>query len=434
MAESLIITEEIYALLQTHKSWNRRISFLYKKEIMADCYIVINEGEDRVKIPAHKFVLSACSRQFYNLFFLVQSENNESIFINDFSVEIVDKFLKFVYNNTENMSMDEVWEILRISRFYEVDHIMKKCGDLIMQQLTDVNVFTFLNKAIKYELPTVQERCLNLINQKTVAFLQNPSFLQLNRISLHQVLMHDNLPGKEIEIYRCVISWIDNCLNYHNIAISTESRRKCSAPILNDIRFGAMTIEEFTECAEDQFPILTDEQQLSIFKFFGAGGRKACPFSNQPRTAALPPAMFLRIINEPIPLPKGRNETVLQFSCNQDILFCGVGVYSRRIVIQNAYLTEEVSVRIKKNSTLSTENAVKLFHDGSNTIHNVFLKTNFLVEKSVIYELTVIRHGGGGFFWGGLLQHEVESDGVVVKMIKQETSDCTIAGLFLKNV
>lgn len=50
---------------------------------------------------------------------------------------------------------------------------------------------------------------------------------------------------------------------------------------INDIRFGVITIEEFTECTEDHFPILTNEEQLNILKFFRTSGRKACQFSNQ---------------------------------------------------------------------------------------------------------------------------------------------------------
>lgn len=375
--------EEISTFLK-HRNWDERISFLYKKEIMADCYFVIGEGEGRVKIPAHKFVLSASSKEFFNIFFLMEAGSNE-IFVNDFSINILNTFLKFVYNIPVSLDMNEVWDILRISRLYGVENIIEKCTELIGKNITDDNLFIVLNKAISFQLHTVDLMCLDLLKRKTIEIFQNPHFLDIEKTTLQKILQCDTLPGKQIEIYRIVMNWIDNKLNVNNLPNTSENRKNCLGHVVKDIDFGSMTISEFSECSEDDNSILSKDEMLDIYRCIG---KRHCEFNIKSRESLLPEKCLRNF--------ESCNGThKLTFFSNRDHLVSGLSLFRRCIHpkirgLEIFYRYENISYFIEdEDHNKIAEDTAQVIDNGFNGNYHVFFKEQFFLLKGKKYDVTV---------------------------------------------
>lgn len=51
-------------------TWKCRLRILHKEKYMSDCKFILNDGQERFEIKAHKMILASCSMEFQNLYFL----------------------------------------------------------------------------------------------------------------------------------------------------------------------------------------------------------------------------------------------------------------------------------------------------------------------------------------------------------------------------
>lgn len=434
-----IISEDISALLkQLH--WNEKIAFLYKKEIMADCFFVIGEGEAKTRIPAHKFILSACSQEFLNYFFLMESDSNE-IFLHDFSIEILEKFLTFVYKNACSLVMDDIWEMWKISRLYGVHTLIDKCADFIGENITEENVFLVFDKANALGVPTVDVMCLNFIKKMTVQIYQNPQFMQVELETIKKILLCESLPGKEIDIYRAVNSWVENNLNLRNLPITSVNKRNLLGASLKNIRFGSMTHTEFDECTDDDNSLLSKDEMLEIFKCITAKGKRQCSFPFKRRNSYVVPKMCKRITETLTNTCCVGTHNLVQFSTNKDILMCGFGLFGRAPYdndqeLDISFKDEEVTCTIEDDGgNIIASKSVNIVHDGTDKIYEVFFKEEILLNKDKEYDLYVNRESPCGMFWGNKATELVHQDEVEFKFpsLIPYYEDKTTAGIIFKN-
>lgn len=228
-------------------SWNNRLSFLHNNEKCSDCCFIISEGKKTVRIPSHKFVLAAASKEFENLFYLMQAGSSE-IHVSNFSIAEFQNFISFIY--TDSLHYIDPWGLLKIANYYAVTSLEKHCFKKIAH---DPKIF------------------------------QTPSFLQIDRDSLEKVLKIDTLKTVEIDIYKAVNLWSENFCNQNNQQITSQNKRSAIGSALKFIRFGVMRTDEFFQCSEDKNCILNGEEKLNIFKCISSSGKFKCGFSSEKR-------------------------------------------------------------------------------------------------------------------------------------------------------
>lgn len=229
------------------KSWVERLAFLHNNEKCSDCCFIISEGETKVKIPSHKFVLAASSKEFENLFYLMEAESNE-IHITNYSIVEFQSFLSFIYKG--NSHTFDPWAMLKFAKHYAVTNLEQECYKRIV---SDEKIF------------------------------QLPSFLYIERDCLEKVLQMDNLPASEIDIYRAVNLWSETFCKQNNQQITSKNKRSALGSAMKWIRFGVMTAKQFYECSEDKHCFLNDEEKLNTFKCISSGKIFQCEFSSVTR-------------------------------------------------------------------------------------------------------------------------------------------------------
>lgn len=409
--------EEVSALIIT-KSWTERISLLYKSEVMSDCVFIIGDGEDQMKIPSHKFILSAISQDFYSAFNLMEASSNE-IFICNFSIDIFDLFLEFVYRNKISLSMTIIWQVLKMAHFYNFQNLMDECIDFIGTNITAENIYTVLQEAIAFDLEKLDKKCFDFIKKNTYNFLIHPKFLEVHLEHIEKILQFDTLTNvKEIEIYRYVNKWAENKCRLNNDEPSAKSKRRILGAVLKQIRFGSMTGPEFNECVTDQNSILLQDEISDIFKSIALGDATInCEFSNVTRVDFIVPTMCLVFSDNPDNPDYKIGNYGSMFTVNENILCCGL------VLVRNSKMHQRIndlfyikySIRdlsYFKNNQIA-ENSVYIASDDNNKLtYKVFFKNEIFLTKNTWYE--VFAHCEN-YYWSRIKDIVVEKDGVEFK-------------------
>lgn len=198
-------------------------------------------------------MLAASSKEFENLFYLMEAESSE-IHITKFTIDEMEKFLLFIYTGADNILRQDPWGMLKISKYYAVISLEEQCHSLIASY---------------------------------GGLFEKPSFLQIERDSLTKVLQNPKLITKEIDIYKAVNLWSENFCNQNNQQITSYNKRSALGPALKFIRFGVMTSEEFYTCSEVKHCFLNDDEKLNIFKFISSRGAFKCEYSSEKRNQNL---------------------------------------------------------------------------------------------------------------------------------------------------
>lgn len=124
--------------------------FLFE-ENLADLRIVVRKGKgqfsvkgdeaaEKVRIPCHKFVLSARCQYFYTQFCRSEwSDKNQSeACFTQFSEAPMREFLKYLYTGKLCLTIDKIMGILRISSYFGMEKLVDTCK----AQLTDPSILS----------------------------------------------------------------------------------------------------------------------------------------------------------------------------------------------------------------------------------------------------------------------------------------------------
>ena len=99
---------------QTTKETVRdRTAFLFNNSLLSDIKFVVTDSQDesnsrQVRIPAHKFVLAISSPVFEAMFYGQMAEKGEEVELPDTDSRALLGFLRFVYCEEVNLTIDNV--------------------------------------------------------------------------------------------------------------------------------------------------------------------------------------------------------------------------------------------------------------------------------------------------------------------------------------
>lgn len=113
---------------KNYKNWPDRMGYIRQKKNLADFKFIV--GSEGKIFHAHKLIFAMSSPEFENLFYLLGSGMKE-ICLPEISPVIFNQFLDFVYTGKVEITLENMAEMLKLSRLY------------VMTLLTDNNVKIF---------------------------------------------------------------------------------------------------------------------------------------------------------------------------------------------------------------------------------------------------------------------------------------------------
>lgn len=133
----------------------------------SDVCFTFEEGDDVVKVPAHKDILAASSPVFDAMFNGDLKENGD-VKIVDASSSVFKEFLQFFYNQHVNLTINNIAEVLKLVDKYDVAACYPVCGGFLIDHLVIDDILWGLYLAIKFHLVELKEYCTRKIQENFI--------------------------------------------------------------------------------------------------------------------------------------------------------------------------------------------------------------------------------------------------------------------------
>jgi hypothetical protein len=404
---ALLVDEEHWqACRETIRERNR---FMFKNSLMSDVHFSVGilsdetaERETR-NVPAHKYVLAISSPVFFAMFYGRLAETQDTVEIPDSDYECFVEFLKFLYCDEVNFTIDIVMGVNYLAKKYIVPALEKKCSAFIEEAVDASNVFKLLSYARKYKDESVEKICWEFLDSDTVEAVNSECFCQVDKEVIRELLTRDTLHAKEIELFLAIKKWAETLnLEGNDEASNDELAKESVNKVVNLIRYPLMSQREFAEHVAKS-RLLRHEDVINMFLKFNdtLEDDTVLPFSQVPRRGYYRCSLWEHVYDtldiETWDVDTSRMPNTLTFSSNCNILLCGVGLYGSDN--NNDSYTFQVYVSDEDDTML-------LQSEGSFSCHSqcfaydVIFNKPVKVHKNVWYTILATVDGPRGVYGG----------------------------------
>ena len=250
----------------TKKTVLERSRHMFNNPFMSDIMFSC-EGSDE-KFFAHKYVLSTSSAVFYAMFYGELAEKNSVVHLSDTSEEILKEFLRFLYTDQCNLTTDNAMFVLYLAKKYIVPSLAEKCIDFLEACLTPENVLVILKQALQFDEKKLVNKCWDQVDLKASDVVASADFANISESTLEELLKRESLNIKEVDLFKGVLNWSEAECSRREIEINEKNKRAVIGNAIDQIRFAAMTLQEFSQNVSVS-GILTPEETIFIYKKFG---------------------------------------------------------------------------------------------------------------------------------------------------------------------
>lgn len=363
------------------------------------------------EFKAHKCVLAALSPMYYmgQLYGGFDDAKKDTIEIPNVSSAAFEEYLQFFYLDQVNLTHENIRDVLTLTEMASVDEFTNECFNFLIETLTVENVCLSYQLAVIYDRTGLIECCEHEISTHFDEVIATEGFLNCAKGDLYNILQSDSLNCKETDVFEACILWAKNsCIVDGLDAEKMENLRKTliDGDLLYQIRFGAMTIEEFIKCCYKIYKeLFTDDEREEIFYMIGKDSSAiSARFSDEPRYRQWNDKQSVvcnRVVGE-------KPGEIFHFGLNKTIFFtdrtvllvgfhCGKlfqskdGEYNEKCVAFNVSIVRKYTLLDTDGKTLQNTSENVTFNTTRDAFielqRPVMIKTNFVYEIRLTSEL-----------------------------------------------
>ena len=314
-----------------------RNKFMFKNTLMSDVHFSVGMNDETAEtqkqnLPAHKYVLAISSPVFYAMFYGSLAEEKDIVEIPDSNYECFVEFLRFLYCDEVELTIDIVMGVSYLAKQYIVPALEKKCCAFIEKSVEAGNVFKLLSFARSYKDEFVEKICWEFLDSETVEAVSSECFCQIDKEVMCELLKRDTLHAKEVELFLAVQKWVTQNSTDNNEPSNEKLSQESVNDVVNLIRYPLMSQHEFAEHVAKS-RLLRHEDVINMFLKFNdtLEDETGLPFSQVPRRGYYRCSLWEHVYDtleiEPWDIETSRLPNILTFSSNSNILLCGVGLY-----------------------------------------------------------------------------------------------------------
>lgn len=384
-------------------TWKGRMAFLYGKTQMTDCKFILGEGEDKLEIKLHKMVIASCSTKFFDFWFSsdVALINDNNVIISDVSSEAFKAFVFFLYNETVELNMNIVWDLLKLAKLYGVKSLINFCASFLNNTINCENAFKVLENAPSYglALEEVENQCLYFCSRQVVFFYLFSGFSEISEEIFRKLLDSEVLPGDQLEIYDGVNDWLNNHCRIKQIENSFENKRN----ILRKsddffVKFNKMWFmdREDLEFFDKDNSFLSKNQRLKICKYneiFNVDKKKM--YTTDIMSASDKILKVENVESSSIYFARDADEPKSDSDCEDTFLVESLIMYGFHIFGKTTSSVEKVSFFLKEklDEKFIIEDEIQVEYNGKPKKYEILFKTPITLTPGTEYHLGVINLG-----------------------------------------
>lgn len=233
---------------------------------LADTYFSF-PGEESIRYPAHKMVLSMRSPVFKAMFYGAFPQQNRDVEIIDIKPSTFNLMLRYIYTDRLQLTGKIVISLLYAAQKYQIQSLLTLCESFLRNNLWIRSACTIYSNAKLFSLDQLKQDTLKFIALNAAEIFEVEDFLAVPANNLVDILMLETLNITEVKLFQSILKWVDTNLGKAQKLITGQNRRGIllSSGILYLIAFPSLSLDDFTKkvvpCG-----VLSDEEQLQLFK------------------------------------------------------------------------------------------------------------------------------------------------------------------------
>ena len=313
------------------KSLAERSKCMWNNSLLADVEFSFPESSSHNKcvvLPAHSYILAISSPTFFNMLTGDSRNRKTTVHIADCDQEILQVFLRYLYSEELELTMDCLQDLVYLASKYSVASLVEKCLQFMKDNLNTFNVFVVLQCSELLEDKSLQKRCWDIVDLQTTEVVKSDRFLNLDKDLMLKFLQRDSLVIREIELFRAFYNWIalqSRKQDGNSSLQEPEEGKFVFSQLVNHIRFPLMSRRDFAETVP-QTNLLFKDDVINLFSFFSSVSDVDVRFSKKPRTGTLKHCCLFPETRKWF-MYSGSCPEYLTFSVNSSISLYGVRMF-----------------------------------------------------------------------------------------------------------
>jgi hypothetical protein len=159
---------------------------------MSDLTLLI--GDNEVPLKAHKLFLMTASPIFHEV--LSKTSDDEVVNIKlSFKYETMQEICRFAYNDSINLTSDNMLDILDAATKLEMRYLVEKIVGYICKEMNVKTVFKILAVNEKYRNLRINMKCIEFIEKNFAKCIQDPEFKTISHENLRMLLTNCKIPA-----------------------------------------------------------------------------------------------------------------------------------------------------------------------------------------------------------------------------------------------
>lgn len=452
------------------KSLRERNKIFADKELLADCHLIV--GAEKLKIPAHRYILSVTSWVFYNSFYLLHLNEFQ---LPDASPDDVRTFLEYFYTDHCTLDKHNVYALLRLAINFQVDHLEQHCIEFIERHLLTIeNVIDILQTAHQLNSTELSRKTKQVIEWTILDVMETKSFLNASQSTLELILDMSQLNCSEYQLYQGCMEWAthqikrkqkpsekigndkqkDNATATSTAAVVAATvppspqlkKREVLDKCLYKLRFPTMTTEEFSECAKETELLNADEIRMIFLKIMNktstavttptdethAGenlNNSLLLFSSENRQIKLGFHVsgiwifnrFIKWSPSSQRQPSSPKHSTL-VRVNKPVVIVGLGILMRQNDLSLTDISIQINGRHEKLNEKRTELMYRLELDNGLDIVRVLLDQPVFLETDEVYLIQIVHQNGNLLEIEGQVRDTITNEDLEVTFVKPKKS------------
>lgn len=366
-------------------SWPTRIAYIQKnRSNLYDFKFIV--GPEQTIFHAHKLIFAIASPEFENLFYFVEKEETKDIILAETKPETFQEFMNYIYFGKLELTSENVIEIFRLSKLYLITQLTDECQTFMEKDINNENLLKFLELTNDFDLQVLERNCLKKMGENSIELLKSSEFMEISRKSLEKIVKSERLSCKEIGIFEAVNEWTENSCVKNQLEANSENKRMAAGDIVKQIRYETMSLEEFGKCSAGN-TFLTKTEIIEIFQKLASKtvvqNRRIGQISYQ-KCFRFPTGQ-----TKSFTIKNNKIISVLDFTVNQSIYLCGIGVYGTTTNIEEE--KNLINLIITNKETVIGNYFTTLKYDSPKQIYELYFDDPLLLEPIKKYDFSITK-------------------------------------------
>ena len=221
--------------------------------------IMFYSSRYEIGIHAHKYILAESSPVFKEMF---ESEPSVKYIREDVNEKSIAAFLRFIYKEKCPDNFETFLEVLGLAKKYEVVSFKTTCK---LEFKVPWPAFKVIEKLLEANAEDMAEQWWPRIESRLDEIIASEYFLKINQRTLAAFLKRDTLCYPEIDLFHAVIKWCIHQCDVQGVRATTENVRNIIGDAIFQVRFLAISEEDFKRHVVGS-KILSDDEVNAIIE------------------------------------------------------------------------------------------------------------------------------------------------------------------------